>query len=128
MNFVESVESFFKKFGIIDGRSSRSEYWYPVLFLYLVTIPLDLIEMILFNKDFLDDFFILSTIFSLITLIPFITVTTRRFHDINMSGWWQLIPLTIIGIIPYIYWMVKKGDDTNNKYGSNPLKNYDNLG
>ena len=44
-----------------------------------------------------------------------------------MSGWWQLIPITIIGIIPYIYWLVKKSDDTNNKYGSNPLKNYEKL-
>ncbi len=127
MNFVDSVESFFKKYTIIDGRSSRSEYWYVVLFSYLIMIPLDFIEMLLFNKEYWDPMF-LSTIFSFIILIPLITVTARRFHDINMSGWWQLIPITIIGIIPYIYWLTKKGDDTNNKYGSNPLRIYDKLG
>ena len=122
MNFVEAVESFFTKYTIIDGRSSRSEYWYVVLFSNLITIPLDFIEMLLFDKEFWDPMF-LSTIFLFIIFIPLITLTARRFHDINMSGWWQLIPITIIGVIPYIYWLAKKGDDTNNKYGSNPLIN-----
>ena len=126
MSFVESVEIFFKKYLIIDGRASRSEFWYAMLFITLFTISLDFIEMILLNKEYLD-LMILSSIFTLIILMPSITLTARRLHDINMSGWWQLILITIIGTIPLLFWCAKKGDDTNNKYGSNPLENSDKL-
>jgi len=54
-------------------------------------------------------------------LIPSITVCARRFHDIGRSGWWMVIPLTIIGIIPYIYWMCKEGDKEENQFGPNSL-------
>ena len=62
-------------------------------------------------------------IFSLGSLLPFIAVTARRLHDVNRNGWWQLISITVIGIIPYIYWMTKKSDEGENRFGNNPLKN-----
>jgi hypothetical protein len=30
----------------------------------------------------------------------------------------MLIPMTIVGIIPYIYWMCKAGDAQENQYGA----------
>ena len=36
-----------------------------------------------------------------------ISLFARRLHDVNKSGWWQLLPITIIGIIPLIYWLIK---------------------
>tara|TARA_Y100000588_G_scaffold363279_1_gene425802 strand:- start:823 stop:975 length:153 start_codon:yes stop_codon:yes gene_type:complete len=42
-------------------------------------------------------------------------------HDIGKSGWWVLINFTIIGIIPFLFWMVKKGDTNSNQYGDDPL-------
>ena len=121
MNFIESVESFFKKYATFIGRSSRSEYWYVFLFLCLLTIVLDFTEMILFGIEWTDTF-VLGYIASFITLIPSLALGARRLHDINMSGWWQLISITIIGIIPLIYWFCKAGDERDNSYGSNPLK------
>jgi uncharacterized membrane protein YhaH (DUF805 family) len=38
---------------------------------------------------------LLLNLFSLATLIPSVTVTTRRLHDIDKSGWWQLAWLGI---------------------------------
>ena len=52
-----------------------------------------------------------------------VAVSARRMHDVNRSGWWQLIPLTIIGIIPYTYWVTKKSDPQDNNFGPNPLPN-----
>ena len=43
-----------------------------------------------------------------IIIIPAIAVTARRLHDINLSGWWQLIVLTIVGIPIYLYWLIIK--------------------
>ena len=95
----------------------------------------------------------LSIIISIVFLLPTISVTVRRLHDVNKSGWWQLwlciVPfvtliwidlptdateafegvtilvlfaVTIISIIVYIRWMVLKGADEDNRFGSNPLK------
>tara|TARA_Y100001970_G_scaffold12174_1_gene13931 strand:+ start:568 stop:927 length:360 start_codon:yes stop_codon:yes gene_type:complete len=70
----------------------------------------------------------------LITYVPQIALSVRRFHDINKSGWWffvlQIAPsilpqaLSFIGIITlfaYLYFMCEKGGDEN-QYGSNPLQ------
>jgi len=72
---------------------------------------------------------VLDSIFSIATVVPTICVAARRLHDVNRSGWWMLIPITIIGIIPFIYWMVKKPEDNEegreNKWGTNPLLDED---
>ena len=54
-------------------------------------------------------------------IVHTIAVTTRRLHDINKSGWWQLIELTIIGILLIIIWCATEGENKKNKYGS-PIK------
>ena len=46
----------------------------------------------------------------------------RRFHDINKSGWNYFWCLTIIGIIPVIYWLFfKEGNNEKNSYDATPL-------
>ena len=65
-------------------------------------------------------------------LLPTISVTVRRFHDTGKSGWFILLPFTIIGLVPYHYWTCfLKGDPSKNAYGENPLnsisENSDNL-
>ena len=44
-------------------------------------------------------------------------VGARRLHDTGRSGWWQLLYLTIIGIIILIVWWVADGSKKNNKFG-----------
>ena len=61
-------------------------------------------------------------IFVLVAWVPYLSVTFRRLHDVNRSGWWFLIPLTIIGIIPFAYWLLKQSDTNSNKYGPKPVK------
>ena len=43
-------------------------------------------------------------------LIPGLSVGARRLHDTNRSGWWQLIALTIVGLIPLIIWFASDKD------------------
>lgn len=46
---------------------------------------------------------VLSGLFSLGTLLPSIAVATRRLHDTDRSGWWQLILfIPVIGAIVLI--------------------------
>ncbi len=74
------------------------------------TIPNDVIKTIIL-------------IFDLVTLIPGLAVSTRRLHDTDRSGWWILISLTIIGIIPLIFWYATKGTEGGNRFGEDPLLN-----
>ena len=57
-------------------------------------------------------------IWALITLIPWFSLMIRRLHDSNRSGWWLLLYITIIGIIPLLWWIcVSKSTEGPNKYG-----------
>ena len=70
-----------------------------------------------------DDLGPINLIVSVITLIPAIAVAARRLHDVNQSGWWQLIILTVIGIPVYLYWVISRGTNGNNDYGTDPIVN-----
>ncbi len=129
MGFVESIETCFTKYFVFSGRATRSEYWYFGLFWLIGVIIASQVDLTL-NPELLE----LETawyeqpigpvelIFELAIFIPFLSVAIRRLHDVNRSGWWWLIPITIIGIIPYFYWMMKPSDAKSNKYGANSAK------
>ena len=116
MNIVDSVKTCFKKYGVIEGRASRSEYWFLFSFVLLSRYCLNYLHIKNLNIA------ILELLVSIGFFIPSVTVATRRLHDVNRSGWWQLISFTIIGIIPLLFWLCKKSDQENNRFGSNPLK------
>ncbi|MES2830638.1 MAG: DUF805 domain-containing protein [Pseudomonadota bacterium] len=93
MNFHEAVRTCFKKYTAFDGCASRSEFWWWTLFVFLAQTLLGLISETVMG------------IFGLATLLPSITVTARRLHDIDRSGWWQLlIFLPILGWFVLLYW------------------------
>ena len=48
-------------------------------------------------------------ILSLVLFLPTLSVGARRLHDVGKSGWWQLISLTGIGLIPLIIWWASDG-------------------
>jgi uncharacterized membrane protein YhaH (DUF805 family) len=71
----------------------------------------------------------------LTTFIPQITLSVRRLHDINKSGWWyvglQIAPgllpsififdlISVLALFLFIFFMSQEGSE-DNFYGSNPL-------
>jgi hypothetical protein len=64
----------------------------------------------------------LYTLFTVLLLPATVSVSVRRLHDVNRSGWWYWLPLTIIGIIPLFYWYIKRGTQGDNKYGQSPIE------
>tara|TARA_B110000459_G_C16272872_1_gene342846 strand:- start:23 stop:301 length:279 start_codon:yes stop_codon:yes gene_type:complete len=72
--------------------------------------------------EYTDLFGPLSVIYIIATTIPGLSVSVRRLHDVNKSGWWLFLSFTVIGLIPLIYWACKKGDEEDNKFGPNSLK------
>lgn len=63
----------------------------------------------------------IADIFGLAMLVPIIALTTRRLHDINRSGWWQLLNfIPVIGWIILFIWYVTDSHVGSNQYGENP--------
>lgn len=55
-----------------------------------------------------------SALFSLGTVLPSLAVGCRRLHDIDKSGWFQLLNLIpLIGWVILVYWAVQEGKEPN---------------
>ena len=121
MTFQDSIKSCFNKYGSINGRATRSEFWWFQLFLTIAGIFTFMIDVIFFGYTIDDDFTPVNVIWSIAVFVPTITVTVRRLHDVNRSGWWILIAFTGIGLIPLLYWWVKNSDANDNSFGSSSL-------
>lgn len=104
----------FRKYTVFNGRATRRDYWSFILVNMVVALLIGLVEEII-GMD--DDF--LSSIYSLAIVCPNITLTTRRLHDVNRSGWWQLaiiVPLLNF-YLAYLVW-IKPGTTGDNKFGA----------
>ena len=126
MSFSQAVSSFFARWKDFNGRSSRSEYWWATLFVALTSIFTNILTLFLGLSGSIVAIIVLLliVIFSLFLTIASLALVVRRLHDTNKSGWWYLIIFTIIGILPLLYWYCKKGDEGENRFGSNPLDLY----
>ena len=111
-----------KRYFKFSGRASKQEYWMFFLFMmicYVIGIALD---MSLGLWDETEAIGLFSGILALIFFIPYISLTCRRFHDINKSGWFQLIFLIpLIGLIAWLIWMCSDSVDVKNNFGK-PIK------
>ena len=111
----------FKKFYIgaftqnylnFKGRAGLAEYWYFVLFNFIVCTILGIIDCAIGLKS------ILIYIYSLGVLLPSLGLTVRRLHDIGKSGWMILVSLIpLVGAIWLIVLLAKKGDPKDNEFG-----------
>jgi uncharacterized membrane protein YhaH (DUF805 family) len=120
MNIQTAVKTCFSKYATFSGRASRSEYWFFYLFTIIASIVTWVIDTMLLGYS-AEDTGAISLIFQIIIILPSIAVGARRLHDIGKSGWWQLLILTIIGIILLIVWFATIGSSKKNNYG-NPIK------
>jgi uncharacterized membrane protein YhaH (DUF805 family) len=116
-----SIKTCLKKTFIYKGRSSRSEYWIFSIAILVITLLLSFIQDYLTSnypdihtRDLINYTITFTTY---LFCLPLISATTRRLHDVNKSGWWQLIVITVIGI-PYFYYLTfKKSSSDENQYG-----------
>jgi len=110
-----------KKYAVFNGRARRKEYWYFFLFNIIISIVLEIIDVVTGSFSSGTDIDLLSGIYTLAVLIPGIAVSVRRLHDTNRSGWWLLISLVpLIGAIVLIVFLSSDSKPEENKYGVNP--------
>ncbi len=109
MSFTDSIKLCFAKYADFNGRAGLPEFWWFALFCFGGALLLEVAGSYI------------SWAFSIATLLPSLAVGARRLHDINKSGWLQLIwIIPILGWIYMIYLLVQKGDAGDNQYGAPP--------
>ena len=103
------------------GRARRSEYWYFVLFNFIVSILIGLSLGVIAGLLNVPALVYLVHLWSLAVFIPSLAVSVRRLHDIGRSGWWLLLSLIpLVGAIILIIWHCTDSQPGTNQYGPNP--------
>lgn len=115
MTFGEAVRSGFDHYVKFDGRASRPAFWWWVLFVILVSIAANIIDLAIGTPVF-------TALVGLGLLLPGLSVSIRRLHDTNRTGWWILIYLIpLIGLIVLLVFYLQQGDPGENRYGPPPV-------
>lgn len=94
MTFFESIRVCFIKYADFQGRASRAELWWFLLFVTLVASAFTYLSEAV------------GSIFLIAVLLPFLAVGARRLRDIGKSAWWLLFLLVPVGglVIVGILW------------------------
>ena len=126
MKMKEAIISVLTNWNNFSGRACRSEFWFFCLAAVLVQVIISIIEIATGMVDRLEstemyEMGILSIIFTLLILVPSISVTSRRLQDRGLSGWWQLLYLTIIGIPVIVVLNMLPAKEDENNWGRNPI-------
>lgn len=110
--FVEYLKNSYTKF---DGRANRSMYWYFTLCVFVLCLPLILIDTIM-------GIFLLTKFFLLAVAIPSVGLGVRRLHDLGKPGFWFfIIFVPVLGLLALWVFFCFRGENKANEYGD-PVK------
>ena len=126
ISFKDAVKQGFKKSFDFSGRATRAEYWWWILFNYILIMFAGALGLLLSQID--ESIAVIPTlIFILVNFIPSLAVTIRRLHDAGHSGWALLLNLIpyLGGLIIFAYTLCSSEPD--NEYGPNPHKKSDSV-
>ena len=113
MNFIESIQTCYKKFFDFSGRASKSEYWWFQLY-----------TIIIYGMQFVfqGDLVLVFSILVIANIIPLYAAGVRRLHDTDKSGWMALISvIPLIGLY-IIVLLIADGTKGKNRFGPKPKK------
>ena len=126
IDMVMAIRLFFVNYFNFSGRASRAEFWWVYLALTIIGfVPL------------------VGIFIQLVTFIGLISLTSRRLQDVGFSGWYQLIPYSILSLliglslaeisstpfaifisvivsITFIVYLAKPSIDEDNQWGKKP--------
>lgn len=96
---IEVIKKCFMEYANFKGKATRYEYWWFLIFMVLVLSIGYLIHERLYQ------------IISVIFLVPFLAVGSRRLNDAGQSVWWQLFLFVPFGQIIVLFYMAEKSKE-----------------
>lgn len=128
MRLVGAIKSGFQNYANTNSVSSRGEFWFWLLFVSVflcITLIIDGAylgpyianlngeDVMAFDQDAPKWLSLISTV---LLIIPTVAVGMRRIQDTGFSKWWILLGLTIVGLIPLLFFFFKKGKKKPKEY------------
>ena len=110
-----------RKYATFSGRAQRSEFWFFVGVYLLILFLLAIVDGLLGVFDTAGEVGLLSGLFALSMVLPWLAVCARRLHDTGRSGWWMLVSfIPLIGSLILLVFLVQDSAPGNNAFGPNP--------
>lgn len=107
-DFVDAIKTCISKYVDFNGRAGRPEFWWWTLFSVLIT------GGFAFAPG-------LNYVISVAALIPSLSVTWRRLHDIGKAGGYFFIGMIpLVGWIILIVWLCQPSQSGPNRFGYGP--------
>ncbi|MDE5821525.1 MAG: DUF805 domain-containing protein [Paramuribaculum sp.] len=117
LTFQDAVARVFSKYAQFRGRASRAEFWWFMLFLFVVNTALGIMYLI---TD-LGIFNYIDWVFGIATIIPILTVSWRRLHDVGKGGGWFFINFVpVVGSVIFIIFCAQPSEPAPNRFGEVP--------
>lgn len=116
-----------------SGRTARGEYWSFFLFfvlMYFAAVGADITYFVQGTPGafgaWLSELFggkpPVERIYLMIFTLPMISMAIRRLRDRGKSGWYVLpFLIPVLGLVPMAWMLARKGDESANRFGQNPL-------
>ena len=129
MGMINAIRRAYSNYSTLQGRATRSDYWWFLLYQWLVYIFL--VSVCVFASDFFksDNFFIPLILFVLLNVIPNFTILVRRLHDSSKSGYWLLLFFLSAPGLLIIFIFTLLPSDGDNRYGADPhnIRNFNEI-
>ena len=81
-----AISTCLSKYATFTGRASRSEYWFFVLFTFIIGVAAGIISALMGSE-------VAGYVIQAAFWIPGLAVSIRRMHDVDKSGWFILVPI-----------------------------------
>ncbi|MDR1829060.1 MAG: DUF805 domain-containing protein [Methylobacteriaceae bacterium] len=119
-----------EKYRTFSGRARRAEYWWFMVFASMCYITAVLLSALIHPA--------VGVLVVLAPLTPLMAVTTRRLHDLDCRGWWQILVYGVTGaavfftrpvallaqfacLVPLFIVFSIRGSKGANRFGEDPL-------
>ena len=129
MGMINAVRRAYSNYSTLQGRATRSDYWWFLLYQWLVYIFL--VSVCVFASDFFLSEYLFTPLilFVLLNVIPNFTILVRRLHDSSKSGYWLLLLLLTAPCFLVIFIFTLLPSDGDNRYGADPhnIRNFNEI-
>jgi len=117
VGFGDAIAEAFRNMFNYQGRASRSAYWWFALFQVLAWVGV-LILAVIFAAVHVPAISILLYVAAIIgSILVSLSLTVRRLHDSDKSGFWYLIAFVPFGGIVLLVFTLLEGTPGQNRFG-----------
>ena len=117
VGFGDAIAEAFRNMFNYQGRASRSAYWWFALFQVLAWVGVLILAFIFAAVHVPADSILLYVAAVIGSILVSLSLTVRRLHDSDKSGFWYLIAFVPFGGIVLLVFTLLEGTPGQNRFG-----------